>query len=111
MFRCDLDCLNCKYPDCILNGKELKLLYKEDSKLIDNYVEMNDGLGENRERFKKYYQKNKEKIKERFKENKDKLKEYYKKYRQENKDKLKEYSKKYYREKKEKLEEQRTKFE
>ena len=77
MFRCDLDCLNCKYPDCILNEKELKLLYKEDSKLIDNYVEMDDSLEKNRERFKKYYQKNK-----------DKLKEYRKKYYQEKKKRI-----------------------
>lgn len=81
--KCDFNCLNCPYPDCINNEdrtpEESKIL--EDAAVKDGYKTPK----KKRDRMKKYYQANKERIRE-----------YNRQYRAKNRDKLNKYRNDYY---------------
>ena len=68
----------------------------------------------NKTRWKKYYEENKEKLRGKkrkyYEKNKEKSKQYQKKYNQNNKEKRKEICKKYYEENKEEIKEQTNKY-
>ena len=76
--RCNFDCFNCIYNDCINNGNSYSQEYYDKNR--------NKILAYHRE----YYQKNK-----------DKILDCYKEYRQKNRDKILAYHKEYYAKKRE----------
>ena len=89
--KCDGDCFNCIFDDCILDYSEvLKPCYNQSKDATD------DKRKEYLEQYrKKYYISKRDYFREYAKRNKDKIKKYQKKYRLENADKVRKYQREY----------------
>jgi len=98
---------------CKICGKEFKPKSNNQKYCCNRCIKINQKIID-KIRYKKFYEKNEEKIKEyqkKYRENnKEKIKEYRKKYYEENKGKINEYHKKYRENNKENLKELNKKY-
>lgn len=91
--KCDGDCFNCKFTDCILDYDEVPTDEKIDEFILDNEI-----------------LKKREKAREKYRENREHLRSLWDKYYYSNKDKFKTYKHNYYIQKKDRILKQQSTY-
>lgn len=105
--KCDGDCFNCKFSDCILDYEEVPT-----NERIDDFI-VDDKIVKRRERARRKYKENREHIRalwdKHYYANKEKFKEYKHNYYLKNKDRIQEQQLIYQKNRRKKIKEKNPK--
>lgn len=98
MPKCNGDCFNCPFDDCILDDEDIDT---DDTEELDQELDLLNMVdSDKKKKWREQYQKNREWIlayhRQYRKENKEWILAYYKRYRQGNKERIKALHKRYY---------------
>lgn len=98
MPKCNGDCFNCPFDDCILDYEDIDT---DDTEELDRELDLLNMVdSDKKEKQMEYYQQNRYWLlayyKQYYRQNKEKYKEYAKRYRQRNKERIKARHKRYY---------------
>lgn len=105
MPKCNGDCFNCPYDDCILHDGDIDT---DDTKELDKELDLLNLVdSDKKEKQMEYYQQNRDWLlayyKQYYRENKEKYLEYAKRYRQRNKERISQIYKNYCQRNKERI--------